>query len=224
LARENGRSGGRSSHTLAPRAKAPSRHDLPQAERRRQILAAAMHVIAHEGLSLTTMEKVGRQAGVSPGTVTFHFRAKDELLFACLDAVAREFDEARKAAIAEAGGDAAQALDNIIGALFDPVIAAPEKVAVWYAFWGEAPVRRVYMARAGDRDNAYLQDLEMLFGKLAGTRPGARIEPRLAARSLAGLLEWLWQELLVEGLRFDRREAIRMARAHLASCLERSPA
>lgn len=183
-----------------------------------------MHVIAHDGLSLTTMEKVARQAGVSPGTVTFHFRSKDELLLACLDAVAREFDEARKAAIAEAGGAAAQALDNIITALFDPVIAAPDKVAVWYAFWGEAPARRLYMARAGDRDNAYLQDLEMLFGKLAGAHPGASIEPRLAARSLAGLLEWLWQELLVEGRRFDRREAIRMARAHLAGFLERSPA
>lgn len=203
------------------RAKAPSRHDLPQAERRRQILAAAMHVIAHEGLSLTTMEKVAKRARVSPGTVTFHFRSKDDLLLAALDAVASEFDEARQAAIARAGGSAERAIDNLIVATFDPSVAAPEKVAVWYAFWGEAPARRVYMARAGDRDRLYLEDLERLFGRLAAKREGA-FEAGIAARAFAGLLEWLWQELLVEGRRFDHRDAIRIARAHLAMFLERS--
>lgn len=181
-----------------------------------------MRVIAEEGLSLTTIEKVARLANVSPGTVTFHFRSKDELLLAALDAVSEEFEEARRAAIASAGDDAAKALDAVILALFDESIARPEKVAVWYAFWGEAPARRVYMGRVGDRDRTYLEDLERLFAKLAETHAG--IVPELTARAFAGLLEWLWQELLVEGRNFDRREAIRMARAHLASFLERSPA
>ena len=180
-----------------------------------------MRVVAEEGLSLTTIEKVARLAKVSPGTVIFHFRTKDGLLLAALDAVSEEFEAARRSAIGSAGEDAAAALDAIILALFDETIAAPEKVAVWYAFWGEAPARRVYMQRVGDRDRGYLEDLESLFAKLAETRPW--IAPRLAARSFAGLLEWLWQELLVEGRRFDRREAIRMGRAHLASFIERSP-
>jgi AcrR family transcriptional regulator len=204
-----------------PRLKAPSRHDLLPAERRRQILGAAMHVIASEGLSMTTMEKVARQAGVSPGTVTFHFRSKDELLLAALDAVAREFDEARQRAMSEAAS-AEEALDALIEATFDEGVAAPEKVAVWYAFWGEAPARRVYMARAGDHDRVYLEDLERLFGCMAAGRSGV-FEPKVAARAFAGLLEWLWQELLVEGRDFDRREAIRIARAHLAGVLDRRP-
>ena len=181
-----------------------------------------MRVIAEEGLSLTTMEKVARLANVSPGTVTFHFRSKDELLLAALDAVSQEFEKARRAAIASAGGDAGKALDAVILALFDETIAAPDKVAVWYAFWGEAPARRVYMGRVGDLDRTYLEDIEQLFAKLAETHTG--IAPQLAARTFAGLLEWLWQELLVEGRDFDRRAAIRMARAHLASFPERSPA
>lgn len=206
----------------ATHARAPSRHDLPQAERRRQILDATIRVIAEEGLSLTTVEKVARSAGVSPGTVLFHFRSKDELLLAALEAVAQEFEAARRAAIVGSGGDPAKALDALIIALFDEQIASPEKVAVWYAFWGEAPARRVYMARVGNRDQAYLEDIEALFAALAVANTA--IAPKLAARTFAGLLEWLWQELLIEGRQFDRREAIRMARAHLASFIERSPA
>lgn len=202
-------------------AKAPSRHDLPQAERRRRILEAAMRVIAVEGLSLTTVEKVARQAEVSPGTVIFHFHSKDELLLACLDAAALEFSAAREAAIAAGGGVPERSIEKLIEAVFDPVVAAPEKVAVLYAFWSEAPTRRIYMERAGQGDRSYYDDIERLFLELD---QGGRLatERGIAVRSFAGLLELLWQEILVEGDHFDRRAAIRMARAHLASLLVRS--
>lgn len=203
------------------RPKAPSRHDLPQAERRRRIVDAAIRVIAVEGLSLTTIEKVARQAGVSPGTVIFQFHSKDELLLACLDAVAREFDEARVAAVSPVGDDPERALLRLIDMVFDPVVATPEKLAVWYAFWGEAPTRRVYMERVGQGDQNYYDDLERLFAALA---KAGRLstEQGIAVRSFAGLLEILWQEIIVEADRFDRVAAIRMARTHLASLLVRS--
>lgn len=203
------------------RAKAPSRHDLPQAERRRRILDAAMRVIAVEGLSMTTIEKVARQAEVSPGTVIFHFHSKEELLLACLDTAAHEFSAAREAAIAAAEGVPELALEGLIEAVFDPEVASPEKVAVMYAFWSEAPTRRIYMERAGPGDRSYYNDIEGLFSELA--REGRlAIEQGIAVRSFAGLLELLWQEILVDAERFDRRAAIRMARAHLASLLVRS--
>ncbi|MEZ5924808.1 MAG: TetR family transcriptional regulator [Hyphomicrobiaceae bacterium] len=216
------RAAGGSVPASGPRSRAPSRHDLPQAERRRQILVAAMRVIARDGLSATTMEKVAREADVSPGTVLFHFVSKDALLRAALAAVAIEYDAARRAAIAAAGDEPATALDNLILATFDPALAAPEKVALWYAFWGEATARRVYMDQVGDSDRAFLRDVERLFGLLAARPEATPFEPKVAARSFAGLLEWLSQELLIEGSGFDHREAIRIARAHLAGFLERS--
>ena len=52
--------------------------------RRDDILAATIRVIARDGLSQTTVEKVAELAGISPGTVTFHFSRKDALLLAAL--------------------------------------------------------------------------------------------------------------------------------------------
>jgi TetR/AcrR family transcriptional repressor of bet genes len=203
--------------SLQPEAR--NRGTVAAARRRPAIIEAAMAVIARHGLSGTTIERVAKVAGMSPGTVVFHFATKDALLAATLAALAGEFDNARRRALE--AGDPAAALDALIVASFDPKISDPRKIAVWYAFWGEAKPRAAYMAQVGGLDAAYHQDLLRLVTRLVADGGYSGIDAEAATYGFAGLLEWLWQESLSEGRRFDRERARAIARKYLASLFPR---
>lgn len=191
------------------------------ARRKPAILDAAMAVIAKHGLSATTMERVAKAAGVSPGTVSFHFASKDKLLLATLDAVVLEFEAARRTAIEESAGDPARALLALIETNLGPKVGDPRKVAVWHAFWGEAKPRRVYLERVGSFDEAYHQSLERLFREVIERGGYLGLDAEATTYGFAGLLETLWQEILTDGRRFDRARARRLAHNYLAGLFPR---
>ena len=201
--------------------KIDSRVGVAAARRKPAILDAAMAVIAKHGLSATTMERVAKSAGVSPGTVSFHFSSKDRLLLETLDAVVLEFEMARRKAIEDSAGDPVLALQALIETNLGAKLADPRKVAVWHAFWGEAKPRRVYLERVGAFDDAYHQSLEQLFRQLIERGGYAGLDAEAVTYGFAGLLESLWQEILTDGRRFDRARARRLARNYLVGLFPR---
>ena len=188
---------------------------------RAAILEATIEVIARHSLSGTTVERVAVAAGVAPGTVILHFKRKEALLIEVLEHLAQEFDQARRAAIAGAAEDPVGALDRLIEVNFDPKVSDPAKVAVWYAFWGEAGSRSVYLERAGAIDNSYHADLVRICGDLIGRGGYGSVDAEAAAIGLIGAIEYLWQEIMVAGRRFDRARARRTVRAYLANIFPR---
>jgi len=206
----------------------------PQETRRIEILEAAIHIIADKGLSATTMERVAGRAGVSPGTVTFHFARKEALLLAALDHVAALFETARAQALEAAGDDPARALDGLAAASFAESVFTPEKVAVWTAFWGEAGARRLYMERVGPADARFHADLTREVARLM-SRAGRPSDPKRAdpkradptradptraealARGLAGLIDSLWQDVLAAPGSVEPARAMQLIRAYLAA-------
>jgi TetR/AcrR family transcriptional repressor of bet genes len=191
----------------------------PQETRRTEILDAAIHVIAQKGLSATTMERVAGRAGVSPGTVTFHFARKETLLLAALDHVAALFEAARAQALEAAGDDPARALDGLSAASFAESVFTPEKVAVWTAFWGEAGARRIYMERVGPADARFHADLSREVARLLARagRPPDPTTVEALSRGLAGLVDSLWQEVLAAPGSVEPARALRLIRAYLAA-------
>jgi TetR/AcrR family transcriptional regulator, transcriptional repressor of bet genes len=183
---------------------------------RAAILAATVEVIARHSLSGTTIERVAEAARVAPATVILHFRRKDALLVDVLEHLAGEFDAARRAAMAGAEADPVAALDRLIAVSFDPAVSDPAKVAVWYAFWGEAGSRSVYLEQVGGLDHGYQADLVRICAELIRRGGYARLDAAAVALGLAGTLELLWQDILVAGPGFDRAAASRTARAYLA--------
>jgi TetR/AcrR family transcriptional repressor of bet genes len=145
-----------------------------------------------------------------------YFPTKDDLLIAVLRDLAEEFDGARRAALAAGGDDPAAALLALIETNFDPKLIDPRKVAVWYAFWGEAKARRTYMTICGRLDESHLSDQRRLCAKLVAAGGYAHLDPEAVALGLNGVMEGLWQSVLVEGRRFDRNRARRLCRAFLA--------
>jgi TetR/AcrR family transcriptional repressor of bet genes len=200
---------------------AQRRNEALVSRTRAAILRATIAVIAKHSLSGTTVQLVAEAAKVAPGTVILHFQKKDALLLAALEQIAAEFETARQAALEGAGGDPVKALEAIIEVSLDPKVSDPANVAVWYAFWGEAKARKLYLERIGSYDTVSQDGLDRLFAEIIAKGNSGSGYRHLNAEALAmgfsGLLEWQWQEILGGGRSFDRVAAKQMARAYLAS-------
>ncbi|GAB2178365.1 TetR/AcrR family transcriptional regulator [Dongia sp. agr-C8] len=181
------------------------------------ILRATIAVIAKHSLSGTTVQLVAEAAKVAPGTVILHFQKKDALLLSALEQVAVEFEAARRAAVEAAGDDPVAALKAIIDVSLDPKVSDPANVAVWYAFWGEAKARKLYLERIGAYDTVCQDGLDRLFAEIIKRGGYRHLNAQALAMGFSGLLEWQWQEILVSGRSFDRDAAKQTARAYLAS-------
>src|SRR5215475_11529600 len=195
---------------------AQKRSEMLAGRTRAAILEATIAVIASHSLSGTTVQLVAQAAGVAPGTVILHFERKEALLTATLEHVALEFEQARRRAIESAAGDPVAALNGLIDMTFDPKVSDPATVAVWYAFWGEARARRVYLERVGNLDRDYYADLARLCEELIARGGHTHLTAEAVALGFAGVLELQWQEIMLAGRRFDREQARRTARAYLA--------
>ena len=127
------------------------RQPLPIRQRQRLIDACitALHLYGPTG---ATVARVVAIAKLSPGIVRFYFRSKAAMLVASLQFLATEFEERVVTPVVALRGQPALALQRLVELYFDPDIASPRKVAVWYAFWGEASARQEYLAICGQKD------------------------------------------------------------------------
>ncbi len=186
-------------------------------ERRRQLIEATIGAIATHGLSQTTMARVAERAGLSAGTVNFHFNSKEALLLATLRHLVEEFEATLEAALAAAGADPGASLDALIEAMFDPQVSEPQRVSVWYAFWGESRARREYMAVCADLDRAFQERIRGFCEAIIAAGDGRHIDAEAVSQGLNGLLDQLWQNILLSPDDTDREAAKRCCRAYLAS-------
>ncbi|MEE9595748.1 MAG: TetR/AcrR family transcriptional regulator, partial [Acidiferrobacterales bacterium] len=165
-------------------------------QRRQQLIDATIVAISEYGLSRTTLAKVAKLAQLSPGIVNFYFKRKDELLLATLRFLAKEFQAAAEAAVGNAKGDAARALDALIDVYFDPAIADVRKIAVWSAFWGESQARQEYVKLCGDADAAFHDTIFALCRQLVDNGEQRHIDMNAIAQGFEGILDGQWQEIL----------------------------
>jgi len=193
----------------------------PRGQRRQQLIDATITSIAKFGLSNTTLAKVTQIAGLSPGIVSFYFNSKDALLLATLRFVAEEYEAAWQGAVEAAGPDPAAQLRALIEVNFDAKLSAPARAAVWYSFWGEARAREEYMKLCGDRDAAYFERVLALCQRIIGEGGYDGLDAEALARAIDGMIDGIWQGLLVESGQRDREPARRSCFALLASLFPR---
>lgn len=62
-----------------------NRRGQPQAEKRAELINAARELFIQDGYDVTPMNRIAKQAGVTPNTIYWYFKDKDELLLAVLD-------------------------------------------------------------------------------------------------------------------------------------------
>lgn len=190
----------------------------PIPESKQRLIDATMTAIFEHGISNLTLAKITALAGLTAGTVNFHFTSKESLLLATLRSVAEEFEQAIARCLENAGEDPAQTLLDIIDVNLDPELTEPRKVAVWYAFMSESRARQDYQQLCGDRDAAYFRTVLQLCERMTrDPQNSVRLDAEAIAYGLVGLVDELWQEIMFTGEKFDRAAARRRCQAFLAS-------
>ena len=195
-----------------------SNNSLIHRERRNLLIDATITAISDYGLSHLTLAKISAIAGMSAGTVNFHFDSKESLLLETLNYVAEEFEQGIRRAIDKAGSNPSKRLAAIVDASLDPEITEHRKMAVWFAFDSESRARQDYQRICGHRDLENFKRILNLCEQII--RQGGKeqvMNARAIANAISGLTEELWKEILFTGERYDRDDARQVCQSFLAS-------
>ena len=176
-------------------------------ERRQQLINATIDAIAERGFSDTTLETVTKGAGLSHGTINFHFKSKDLLFVETLGFLAQEHYDHWRASLSQAGPTPRDQLIALIETDFDPAICSPKTLAVWFAFWGEAKARPAYLEICGRYDQKRLDELARLGQALKQEGAYENVDPRIVAKSVEAFVDGLWLNMLLYPDVFQRDEA-----------------
>ncbi|KAG1700501.1 HTH-type transcriptional regulator BetI [Nymphon striatum] len=134
---------------------------------------AAIESISKRGFSGTTLKHVTQGAKLSHGVVNFHFESKETLYVETLGYIVNEHYELWHGSMDKAGPDPADQLTAVVEADFDKKVCSPKKMAVWFAFWGQAKYRPKYLKIHNKHDEDRFVELDLgyafiHYGALAG--------------------------------------------------------
>ena len=123
--------------------------------RREQLIGATIDTIARHGFRKTTLGQVAKRAKLSQGIVNLHFESKENLLNETLRFIADEYKERFNKALSQSGPAPADKLLALLELDLRPSIIDRQKIAVWFAFWGEVKSRPAYRKICDERDQYY---------------------------------------------------------------------
>jgi len=189
--------------------------------RRRQLVEATIDSIARHGFSGTTMATVTGIAGLSMGIVSFHFQSKDNLLAETLMTLAEEHRDQWRQGIDRPGLSPTAKLLEIVDSHFHPEICTRRKLAVWFAFYGEARYRKAYRTKLTEIDTQRMEESERLCRRIIADGGYQGVDPARVAKSLEGLYDGLWLNILMYPEAFTPAESRSQVIGYLATVFPR---
>jgi TetR/AcrR family transcriptional regulator, transcriptional repressor of bet genes len=197
-------------------ARSTRRRTAAKEVRRAQLIKATLTAVAKKGFAETTMADVAREARLSQGIINLHFRSKDNLLEETLRHLAAEYKQAWESTLERAGPAAADRLAALVDLDFERVVCERNKLAVWFAFWGEAKSRPTYRKLCAERDREY--DRVMLaLCQVVIDDGGYDIDASDVTHGLSAMSSGLWLDMLMGPDSMTPDKARRICRAFLAT-------
>lgn len=192
------------------------RRTAPPEERREQLIQATIRCVAKHGLADTTIATVAQEAGLSQGIINLHFQTKEGLLTETLRYLADEYRNACRGAADAAQVSPVAGLEAMVELDFRRTICARDKLAVWFAFWGERKFRPTYRRICAERDKSYDDMVRVMCRRLSKQGDYPDVDPDLVADGLSALTDGLWLDLLVRPESMSRELAKRITLSYLA--------
>jgi len=174
-------------------ASPPPVRRAPRAQRRSQILEAALRCFARHGYHGTTMDALVRESGLSKGSLYWHFESKLDVALALFDALAEAIFERWE----DAARERATAPEVLREALFGTLAALSgerDRAGVWLEFFAIDEAReRIAAVYATSRAKlARVVADGMARGELRA------VDPQATAAALVGLGEGLALQAMVD--------------------------
>ena len=166
------------------------------------------------------MAEVTREAGLSLGIANLHFKSKEKLLVETLRYMTGEYHDGQQEILeGPRFTSVAEKIEAMLQFDFCPKVATRDKIAVWYAFWGEAKSRPTYQRICRDIDLRAEKTLGELFQQAIdeGDYPG--VDAGTLATGYTAISNGLWLNLLLSPQKTKRDQARQVARNYLATAL-----
>jgi TetR/AcrR family transcriptional repressor of bet genes len=202
--------------TLKRKRRALGQNPAIRASRRKELIEAAIHVIARHGYAGCTVGRVAQRAGASQGLMNFHFKSIDLLLEAAFNHLADEFDAAWKARVSKAGTAPWDRITAMIEAYFGAEVFTAEKLAVWFTFWVDSGLRDAFRSAAVRVERRYHRDLQAEIARLiASKKDAAHVIGMLTA-----LVDGYWLQALLYPKTFKSKQAVQSCLTWLQQAVE----
>ncbi len=180
----------------------------PKEVRRQQLIDATIDSIAARGFADTTIARVSQGANLSQGIINLHFKNKETLLLESLGFLAREHYQRWSTAMKNAAPEPGKQLAAVIEVDFEPAICSRKKLAVWFAFWGQAKHRPAYLKIHDKFDKQRDEVIINLCARIAEEGDYRDIDAVSTARSLVALVDGLWLNLLLYPRSVSRKRSL----------------
>ena len=203
--------------TQTARKTSAKRRTASKQERQLQLIKATIRSIAKRGLSDTTMATVAGEAQLSQGIINLHFQSKERLLDATLRHLSDEYRQTWQAKLAKAGSSNAEKLAALVDVDFSRPVCERNKLAVWFAFWGESKSRPTYRKLCADCDHEYRAKVADVCVDLIREGQYQDRDAEAVASGLSAMCGGLWLNLLMSTGPIDRAKARAVCTAYLAS-------
>lgn len=201
---------------LNPSLKKPrtKRRTASKEVRQDQLIRATIRSIARHGLSVTTIATVAKEAGLSQGIINLHFQSKERLLEETLSYIVDEYRNAWYKAIQSSGDAAAEKLAALAAVDFDKRICQRNKLAVWFAFWGESRSRLTYRKICAESSREYKQLLTRLCEDII-KQGNYKVKAHHVATGLLALNSGLWLDMLISPAEISAEKALEISLSYL---------
>jgi TetR/AcrR family transcriptional repressor of bet genes len=187
---------------------ATSRRTASREERRKQLIQATIKCIARKGMGGTSIGDVAKEAGLSQGIVNLHFKSKDNLLNATLHHIADEYRDTFNKTLEKSGPGAAEKLLALVELDLLSSIIDRQKIAVWFAFWGEVKSRPTYRKLCDERDQYYDDIIEGLCETIIEEGNYTGFSATTVAIAMTSITNGMWLSSLISPATFNRDEAL----------------
>jgi TetR/AcrR family transcriptional regulator, transcriptional repressor of bet genes len=192
-----------------------------KAERRLNLIDATITSIAKYGLSGTTLARVTEIAGTSLGLANFHFESKERLFEAVLTHLADEQRALWQNRNLDASLSSADRLMAILDSRFHSRICDRKKLAIWFAFYGDAGARDIYRKVVGDLDDELLDATVAILRLMIDEGGYTGIDPTETALAMEAMYDGLWLNMLLYPSEFKRLDCRARALDFIAAILPR---
>jgi TetR/AcrR family transcriptional regulator, transcriptional repressor of bet genes len=194
-----------------------TRRAQAKAQRRLTLIDATISSIAEYGLSGTTIARVTEIAGTSIGLANFYFENKERLFEAVLQHLADEESALWQVRNQDATLTPAERLLALLDARFDTRSCSRKKLAVWFAFWGDAGARDIYRRVVEVKDDERLYATVAIIRSFWPVDERPSRDPLQTALGLEALYDGLWLNHLLYPADFRRLQCRATAVAHLTA-------
>lgn len=180
-----------------------ARSDARTETSKRQIIEAAIEVIAQRGLGKSTLQNIAERAGVSSALVVFHFKSKENLLKAVLGHLDAIYEAGWERSLRPIDDPAAKRLMRLVTYDLEFPGKHPKILAAWYAFWGEARGGLLYKGIGQAGDDQCLRDIRRAVEEIVPAGRYEGIDCRCVAETIYIMTFGHWHVAQNEAERYD---------------------